>query len=122
VAVNGSHVRHFQAAYVSDKLLAERLRRYPARQPRVPVRPMSEFVAMHSLASQYEPSGSIGRPIDDIPSFVIDRIRAYVNQYGEAPSSNWVYRVTKAMLPSGGFNRAKARRAISAAMERSSIL
>src|SRR5690554_649314 len=57
----------------------------------------------------------IGRPRDEIPPAVIQEIRRYMRQNGRAPSSNWVYRMTRSMLPSGGFNRDKTRRAIDLA-------
>ena len=44
-------------------------------------------------------------------------LNRYIDKHGSEPSSNWVYRLTRKRLPTGGFNRDKARRAISAALE-----
>ena len=44
-------------------------------------------------------------------------IQAYIQQNGRAPSSNWIYRLTRSKLPTGGFNRDKAQRALDLAMQ-----
>lgn len=117
IVVNGSTLQHFQAAYASPKLLAEWARRYPPREPRVPPRPV-QVQMPHPyglLASGLRGKGNVGRPLDEIPDAVIHEIRRYVREHGRPPSSNWIYRLTKEMLPTGGFNRDKARRAMAAA-------
>ncbi|MEA3408416.1 MAG: FtsK/SpoIIIE domain-containing protein [Chloroflexota bacterium] len=113
LVVNGSRIRHFQAAIIREQTLHAWARRYPPRPPRVPVRPRA-----HSTKSQKREAGSgqgsglPGRPPDPIPSQVILAIQDYVRDHGEPPSLNWVYRFTKETVPTGGFNRDKARRAI----------
>jgi hypothetical protein len=115
VAVNGANVRRFQAAYVPEAYLREWQRRYPPRPPRLPVRTPTILSEGGDWQSASTASGAAGRPTDDIPPFVVERIRQYMVEHGEPPSSNWVYRYTKGQLESGGFNRVKARRAIEAA-------
>ncbi|MBN1400777.1 MAG: DUF87 domain-containing protein [Anaerolineae bacterium] len=114
VAVNGANVRRFQAAYVPDDFLSHWQARYPPRPPRLPVRTpiATEAGAWDGHASS---AAAAGRPMDDIPPFVVERIREYISEHGEPPSSNWIYRFTRAKLESGGYNRVKARRAIEAA-------
>lgn len=125
IVVNGSLLQHFQAAMVSPKLLEEWARRYPPRDARVPAQP----IATASRPSPASHAGSVsrtatsvvrgsgGRPLDDIPPFVVQAIRGYHARHGHPPSSNWIYRYTRQKLPTGGFNRAKAERALEAAME-----
>ncbi len=117
VVVNGSTVRHFQAAYVSPRMLAEWAKRFPPRMPRVPVRGSAAIVLgsapRENLAS--DGAGGGGRPLDDIPEVVIHEIQRYIREHGCEPSSNWVYRLTRKTLPTGGFNRDKSRRAIEEA-------
>jgi len=110
-------MRHFQAAYVPDSLLAEWGKRYPPRRARLPVRPVPVHVYASSAPSVRR-YGKGGRPLDEIPSAVIREIERYIRKHGEEPSSNWIYRRTRQMLPTGGFNRAKARRALELAWER----
>ena len=117
IVANGSTLRHFQAAYVSKELLDRWLRRYPPRSPRVPIRPDWSSVVRPSVCATSD--GQPGRPPDDIPLSVVSEIRRYVRRHGAEPSSNWVYRLTKRTMPTGGFNRDKVRRAISAAMDSS---
>jgi len=117
IAVNGSTARHFQAAYLSPKTLAAWAKRYPPRPPRLPVRPALAAQPAQGAPVTWGSSGSPGRPLDDIPIPVIREIQRYLEEHGKPPSSNWVYHLTKAMLPTGGFNRAKARRAIRSALE-----
>ena len=117
IVVNGSVSRHFQAACVTPDLLDDWSRRYPPRAAMVPVRPGAE--AKTGLVGSLEVlggGGSGGRPLDEIPPAVLREIRRYVETNGSEPSSNWVYRLTKSHLPTGGFNRAKARRAIELAL------
>lgn len=105
VVVNGSTRRHFQAAFATDDLLRRWSRRYPPRSPRLPAQPVSRKITM-------SPGWGGGRPLDDIPDRVIRDIQKYMRANGCAPSSNWVYRLTRGMLPTGGFNRDKAQRAV----------
>jgi len=107
VVVNGSLRRHFQAAMVSPDLLAEWARRYPPRDPRLPTQRLSQPPANRALG---------GRPLDEIPPFVVREIRRYQARHGRPPSSNWVYYLTRRTVPTGGFNRAKAERALQAAL------
>jgi len=113
VVVNGSLRRHFQAAMVSPELLGEWRRRYPPRAARLPAGP----VTTSPLAAPVVRGAGGGRPVDDIPSFVVQEIRRYHARHGHPPSSNWIYRYTRQKLPTGGFNRAKAERALQAAQE-----
>jgi len=117
IVVNGSTRQHFQAAYASPKLLADWARRYPPREPRLPPRPaQAQPVQHHSPFASFFGSGGVGgRPPDDIPDSVVHEIRRYIREHGRPPSSNWIYRLTKELLPTGGFNRDKARRAMAAA-------
>ena len=113
--VNGSTMRHFHAAMVSEPTMAAWAKRYPPRGPRVPVR-MTQSGGRPRIAHRVETSSAgSGRPLDEIPASVIEAIRGYMRAHGEAPSSNWVYCRTKEMLPTGGYNRAKTRRAIEEA-------
>ena len=115
VYVNGSAMRHFQAAMVSEPTMAAWAERYPPKGPRVPVR-LTQSVSQPRIAQRAEASSAgSGRPLDEIPASVIEAIRGYMREHGEAPSSNWVYCRTKEMLPTGGYNRAKTRRAIEEA-------
>jgi energy-coupling factor transporter ATP-binding protein EcfA2 len=115
VAVNGADVRRFQAAYVPEAFLRQWAARYPPRPPRLPVRTPTEVIDRGTRAAEIRSAGAAGRPMDDIQPFVVERIRQYILEHGEPPSSNWVYRFTKSELGSGGYNRVKARRAIEAA-------
>jgi S-DNA-T family DNA segregation ATPase FtsK/SpoIIIE len=119
IVVNGSSRQHFQAAYASPKLLAEWARRYPPREPRLPPRPTQVEAPQRerSFAPSFGggPGGLGGRPMDDIPESVVREIQHYIGEHGRPPSSNWVYRMTKQALPTGGFNRDKVRRALLAA-------
>ncbi len=119
VVVNGSMRQHFQAAYASPKLLADWARRYPPREPRVPARPVQPQPSPlgYALGSLYGSigGGAGGRPLDDIPDSVVTEIQRYMRENGHPPSSNWVYRRTRELLPTGGFNRDKVRRALAAA-------
>jgi hypothetical protein len=45
----------------------------------------------------------------------VAEIQRYMRENGHPPSSNWVYRRTRELLPTGGFNRDKVRRALAAA-------
>lgn len=114
VVVNGSLRRHFQAAMVSPDLLEEWRRRYPPRAARLPAGIVA--TASRDAMSVVRSAGG-GRPLDDIPSFVVQEIRRYHARHGRPPSSNWVYRFTRRKLPTGGFSRAKAERALQAAQE-----
>jgi len=118
IAVNGSTVRHFQAACVTPDLLEDWSRRYPPKPPMVPVRAKEEVISVAAAEREanWGAGGVGGRPLDEIPPSVLREIRRYVEQHGREPSSNWIYRLTKAHLPTGGFNRAKARRALELAL------
>lgn len=115
LVVSGVSKQHFQAAYISTELLAQWEKRFPPREPRVPVRPADIVLSYKTIPSDRGYGGVGGRPLDDIPHSVIREIQHYVQEHGETPSSNWVYRMTREVLPTGGFNRAKAKRAIEAA-------
>ncbi|MGM0401038.1 MAG: FtsK/SpoIIIE domain-containing protein [Chloroflexota bacterium] len=117
LVVNGSKIRHFQAALIQQRTLSAWARRYPPRSPRVPVRPKSSKRALQKGTQRAQRANSSGRPPDSIPPQVIQAIRDYLGEHGEPPSLNWVYRYTKETLPTGGFNRDKARRAIARATE-----
>lgn len=47
-------------------------------------------------------------------------IARYMLAEGRDPSSNWVYRRTRELLPTGGYSRNKARRAIRLARQMAS--
>lgn len=113
LVVTGMQQRHFQAAYIRPELLAAWQRRYPPRPVSLPVAgaPLPELPE-----AAVEGHGGGGRPLDDIPERVVSLIADYVAKNGKEPSSNWVYRQTRRMLPTGGFCRAKARRAIDLAL------
>ena len=118
MVVNGGTMQHFQVAYASPNNLLTWARHFPPRSPRLPAtvspargRPLS------LVSSVNDPGTSPGRPPDDIPLAVIQEIRRYMASERRAPSSNWIYRTTREMLPTGGFNRDKARRALEIAME-----
>lgn len=119
VAVNGSTVRHFQVAYLSDADLQEWARRYAPRDAMVPVRPearVAHTTPVYALSGTGGGGGGgDGRPPDEIPDPALREIERYIRQNGHRPSLNWVYRMTKEILPTGGFNRDKARRAIKMA-------
>jgi S-DNA-T family DNA segregation ATPase FtsK/SpoIIIE len=118
VVANGSVIRHFQAACVTPDLLSDWSRRYPPRAPMVPVRAGASAPAPFFWSPDaMESGGGGGRPLDEIPPAVVREIRRYIEKNGGEPSSNWVYRLTKSRLPTGGFNRAKARRAIELAVD-----
>jgi hypothetical protein len=108
VAVNGSQRQRFQAAMVPPSLLQEWRRRYPPRAVRLPA-------SAAGAVSPPQVTRSGGRSLDDIPPFVVHEIRRYHARHGRLPSSNWVYRYTRSRLPTGGFGRAKAERALQAA-------
>lgn len=115
VVVSGSTIKHFQAAMVADSTLQAWTEQYPPRDARVPVRAFAGK-ATHSPTTAYgQTDGLGGRPRDDIPDVVLQEIVKYIRQQGRPPSSNWVYRVTRDMLPTGGYNRIKSRRAIDLA-------
>lgn len=65
--------------------------------------------------SELQPRHPGGRPQEDIPQVVIEKIRAYTAEHKRAPSSNWVYKLTREMLPTGGFSRGKIKRALDIA-------
>ena len=115
VAANGASMRRFQAAHVPVAFLREWARRYPPRPPRLPVRKPSLAKGDASLGPSLRQNEPAGRPRDDIPPFVVQEIQEYLAKHGEPPSSNWVYRLTKSRIGSGGYNRVKARRAIELA-------
>lgn len=126
IAVGSGAQRHFQVAALSDEALAEWAQRYPPRAPRLPVRAddLRRSVAAFDPGSlvgvrTYRGGGGAGsgRHLDEIPPAVLREIRAYVGAHGREPSCNWVYNLTHATLPTGGFNRDKARRAIAQALE-----
>jgi energy-coupling factor transporter ATP-binding protein EcfA2 len=124
IAVNGSTSRHFQAALVSEDTLREWATRYPPREPRVPVRADTGAHSNNSWQANFTShggGGGGGRPLDDIPQVVIEKIQTYMAEYGQEPSSNWIYQLTRKMLPTGGFNRDKARRALDMATGRAEI-
>ncbi|MFH1085332.1 MAG: FtsK/SpoIIIE domain-containing protein, partial [Chloroflexota bacterium] len=114
-AVNGGNIRHFQAAYLSPEALEAWAQRYPPRPPRLPVRMCALVGPGGDDDELMREGGNGGRPRDDIPPQIVDQIRAYIAENGRPPSSNWVYRLSRSVLPSGGFNREKARRALEAA-------
>jgi hypothetical protein len=116
LVVNGSMVRHFQAALVSSETLQAWTKTYPPRPPRMPIQ-MSAMLAPRrpNAAAAINDHDNAGRPRDEIPPSVVQEIRRYMRQHGRPPSSNWVYRLTRSMLPTGGFNRDKTRRAIDLA-------
>lgn len=116
VAVNGSVTRHFQAACVTPDLLDDWIRRYPPRAPMIPIRANAGAATTLAWPTETLEGGGGGRPMDEIPSAVVREIRRYIEKNGSEPSSNWVYRMTRSRLSTGGFNRAKARRAIELAM------
>jgi energy-coupling factor transporter ATP-binding protein EcfA2 len=125
LAATGSAMRRFQAACISPKLIEDWAQRYPPRPPRVPMREGQSNSPVYRLwrtapvlggYADHGGGGGGGRPLDDIPAFVVQEIRRYVQEHGQEPSSNWVYRLTRESIPSGGFNRAKARRAVDAAL------
>ena len=62
-----------------------------------------------------DPGRGVGRPADEIPEWIVRQIRAFAAENGRLPSSNWVYEATKASVPTGGFNRQKAQRALALA-------
>jgi hypothetical protein len=126
MVVTGSTSKHFQAALVTPETLRSWTRRYPPRKPRVPVEPRSAQSVSTRRATKISPRldhqeheghGGGGRPKDEIPAKVVREICRYIERNGETPSNNWVYRTTKKMMPTGGFNRDKARRAIAAAQQ-----
>jgi len=110
IVVNGSTLRHFQAAHTRPDLLTAWSARYPPRPPRMPVRPERDAAEGASRGI----SGT-GRPLDEIPASIVREIRRYQRRHGDAPSLNWVYRLTKKRLSTGGFGREKAQRAIEVA-------
>jgi hypothetical protein len=115
VYVNGAVRRRFQAAMVAEPTLIAWGKRYPAREPRVPMRKEAAAGRARVVRRSTPLAGGSGRPLDEIPAPVIEAIRAYMREHGKAPSSNWVYYRTREMLPTGGYNRAKTRRAIEVA-------
>ncbi|MFP3895240.1 MAG: helicase HerA domain-containing protein [Anaerolineales bacterium] len=117
LVVNGSKVRHFQAALIQQQTLRAWAQRYPPRPPRVPVRPKNRQRGQKERTLDSSTKESPGRPPDPIPPQVIRAIQDYTDEHGAPPSLNWVYRLTKETLPAGGFNRDKARRAIAMAIE-----
>ncbi len=117
LVVNGSKMRHFQAGIIQQRTLRAWSRRYPPRPPRVPVRPKGARGKRRQKTHSDQDKDSSGRPPDPIPPQVVQRIQDYVDEHGESPSLNWVYRFTKETVPTGGFNRDKARRAIDMAVQ-----
>jgi len=117
VVINGSAIRHFQAAIVPGDELESLAVHFPPRKARVPIRPRIGSRSVLVARRAPDADGLGGRPLDDIPFSVIEEIQKYVREQGKPPSSNWVYRLTRDMLPTGGYNRKKSRRAIEAAQQ-----
>ncbi len=116
LVANVSQVRHFQAAYVSDALLARWQERFPPRPPAVPVVGASAAMAARPEGLRNRSQGIAEARTESIPAEVIGLIANYMHVHGREPSSNWVYRQTRELLPAGGYSRAKARRAIDLAL------
>ena len=118
VAVNGPTLQHFQAAMISGSFLEEWRQQYPPRPARVPVyagrHPKRAATSMRSATLR----GS-GCALDDISPDIVDEIHAYTARHGREPSSNWIYGRTRNLLPTGGYGREKAQRALDAARARS---
>ncbi len=117
VVVTGSQVRHFQAACAGEDLLARWQQRFPPREPAVPGGSESGAPRRGGSARRQAPEPNVGRPRDDIPKHVLRLIARYITAEGREPSSNWVYRRTRELLPTGGYSRNKARRAIHLARQ-----
>lgn len=66
--------------------------------------------------TELQARGHTGRPQDDIPHVVVEKIRGYAAEHKRAPSSNWVYKLTREMFQRG-FNREKVKRALDMAID-----
>jgi energy-coupling factor transporter ATP-binding protein EcfA2 len=129
IAVSSGAQRHFQAALIPEATVADWARRYPPRPPRLPVRAddarhssvTSDLGTLVRVGHAGGGRGGTGRRPDEIPAAVLREIRDYVGATGREPSCNWVYNLTHATLPTGGYNRDKARRAIALALERQPV-
>ena len=113
VVGNGGALRHFQAAIIPEADLQELAASFPPRPPRLPIGRRCNGPSRERPSAG--PSRGVGRPADEIPEWIVRHIRAYTREHGKLPSSNWVYKATKASVPAGGFNRQKAQRALDLA-------
>ncbi|NLX36759.1 MAG: DUF87 domain-containing protein [Chloroflexi bacterium] len=120
VVVTASQVRHFQAACASDALLRHWQQRFPPREPALPPPDPGDEAFASDARARPVTEPSVGRPHDDIPKQVLQMIARYMLAEGRDPSSNWVYRRTRELLPTGGYSRNKARRAIRLARQMAS--
>jgi hypothetical protein len=123
VYVNSGMMVHFQAPLIDKDTMQTFTTHYPPR--------LADLVGLEADEPNTEPdetpvkdsfgpfvrpgSGEGGRPLDDIEPGIIEAIRQEHADTGKWPSKSWVYRLTKANLPTGGYNRDKALRALIAA-------
>lgn len=105
-------VRRFQAPLVTDAEIAKFQAAYPPKPPRLP--PVCTGTVSSVRAAAIARRGQ-GRPTEEPDAQVVAEVRDYITKHGEAPSSNWIYRVSRHEL-GAGYGRDKAQRAIDAAM------
>jgi len=108
LAIGGGSLRHFQAAMVEPGRLAAWATQYPPREAMRPAITVLE-------ASMGTDTG--GRPLDDIPAWLVQSILEYRGAHDAWPSGRWVRRLT-GQRTGAEFNNDKQKRALALAQER----
>lgn len=124
VYVNSGMMVHFQAPLIDKDTMQTFTTHYPPRPADLTGLEVDEPDTEQNETETAQESNRVfvrpemgegGRPPDEIDPGVIAAIQGYKRDNGDWPSLSWVYRLTKANLPTGGYNRDKARRALVAA-------
>lgn len=102
--VRGAEVMRFQAPLMDDATLNAWQHKWPQREPR-------EWPDVLLLP---DAPATNGRPMDDIPSEMLERLRAYQCEHGRMPSQREVQRWTRASY-GVTWNTGKITRAMEAA-------
>jgi len=109
LAVGGGSLRHFQAAMVEPGRLAAWAAQYP---PREAMRPPVTVLEASTMGND-----TGGRPLDDIPAWLVQAILDYRAAHDAWPSGRWVRRLT-GQRTGAEFNNDKQKRALALAQER----